>query len=186
MIHKIKSTIKFLTVFIFALLCLFYGYRMYLKSAYPLKFYDHISEACEKYGVEKALVLAVVRTESKFNSAAVSNAGAVGLMQLMPETFDWLQSNLQQRNKKNEVFLTEPKINIDYGTYLLSILANKYVDETVMLCAYNAGIGKIDKWLNDPRYSDDKITLKKIPYKETRNYVVKVKKSKKIYQNLYF
>lgn len=186
MTHKIKFVIKILLVLIVAALCFFYGYKSYLKSAYPIKFYDYVSAASAKYGVEKELIFAVIRTESSFREDAVSRAGAIGLMQITPETFDWLQLNLRPSNRKSQEALKDPEVNIDYGTYLLSILANKYSDETATLCAYNAGISNVKKWLNDPQYSDNKVTLKQIPYKETRDYVARVKKSKKVYKSLYF
>lgn len=186
MVCKLKSILRFLIFFIVLSICFFYVYKFYLKVSYPIKYSEYVSESCEKYGVEKELAFAVMRTESNFNEDANSRAGAIGLMQIMPETFEWLQSNLREKNIKDKEQLKDPKVNIDYGIYLLSLLKNKYTNEAVALCAYNAGIGAVDRWLNDSSLSDDKRTLKKIPYDETRNYVLKVLNSKKKYKNLYF
>ena len=93
---------------------------------------------------------------------------------------------VSEQEIKDIVNALADKINIDYGVYLLSLLKNRYNDESVALCAYNAGIGAVDKWLSNPEYSDDKKTLKEIPYKETKNYVFRVLKSKEKYKNLYF
>lgn len=186
MVFSAKNIVKFLVIFIFAMMCCWFGHEIYLHAAYPLKFYEHVVESCEKYGVEKELAYAVIKVESKFVENAVSRAGAIGLMQIMPETFDWLQKNSGKSDKLGAECLYDVKTNIDYGVYLLSILTNRYFDESVMLCAYNAGIGNVDKWLTNPEYSDDGETLKKIPFEETKNYVFKVKKCKKAYKKLYF
>lgn len=186
MVCKLKFILKFLVILLLSVICFFYVYRFYLKQFYPIKFEEYVLASCEKYNVSKELVFAVIRTESGFKVRAKSKAGAIGAMQIMPETFEWLQSNLRVGVKKSSECLNDLKTNIDYGTYFLSILQNKYNDEKVVLCAYNAGIGTVDRWLNDPRYSDDKKTLKEIPFKETKNYVFKVENSKKKYKFLYF
>ena len=81
--------------------------------------------------------------------------------------------------------LYDPETNIRYGTYMLSRLYARYGDWTVALAAYNAGTGKVGDWLADASYADGNGGLKKIPYRETRQYVTKVTKAVKTYDRLY-
>lgn len=162
-----------------------------MKRLYPAK-YDYLIEKFSKrYNVRKTLIYAVIKTESDFNKDAKSGANAIGLMQITGETFEWLinfkaKNNKTRKSKKiKEEDLFDPKTNIEYGTYFISILLNKYRDERTALAAYNAGMGKVDEWLKNKFYSEDGITLSDIPFKETKDYVEKVFKSEEIYKNLY-
>lgn len=183
---KILSVIISILLLLFVGISLFVGYRFYLKKAYPIKYQNFIEDACKIHHIEEPLVLAVIRAESKFQENANSKAGAIGLMQITPETFEWLQRQSGKKVYLDETNLKDPKINIEYGTYFLSILKKKYSDEKVILSAYNAGMGTIDKWLKDPSYSLDGKALKSIPYPETENYVENVLNNQKMYKKLYY
>ena len=159
--------------------------HLILKIFYPIEFCDIVLEASEAYGVEKELVYAIIKCESGFDPNAKSKANAIGLMQLTPDTFEWLQkSHTHQKLDLEE--LSAPKTNIMYGSLLISILREKYCDEKVALCAYNAGETVVKRWLNNKDFSLDGKTLNKIPYKETFKYVRRVISAKKIYKKLYF
>ena len=183
--YKLKNTLFSFTALTISSLILYYCYAFFLKKAYPIDYFNYVVENSEKYNVEKELILAVIKSESNFRQDAQSNAGAIGLMQVMPETFDWLQThNLMPHLDVGH--LKDPKTNISYGTYLLSILKKRYNSIVEVICAYNAGIGTVDKWLNDSRYSADGKTLIKIPYADTAIYLKNVLESRRIYKNLYF
>jgi len=154
------------------------------KRAYPQKYADYVETYAQQYGVPESLVYAVIRTESGFDSGAVSPVGAVGLMQLMPDTFEWLTDEILFDHLESGM-LYDPETNIKYGTYLLSRFYDRYGDWDLTLAAYNGGVGNVDKWLEDPAYSDGEGGLKKIPFKETRNFVKKVSDAKKTYERLY-
>ncbi len=152
---------------------------------YPIKYEDIVSEASQTYSVEKELIYAIIKCESGFDEHAHSHAGAIGLMQLMPETFEWLQT-YTHNSKLNESELKNPKINIMYGTLLISILRKKYISDEIVLSSYNAGESVVKRWLSDKKVSADGIKFDNIPYKETRDYISRVKTTKKLYKKLYF
>lgn len=184
-----KRQLKFgLSIFIaasavFVLLQL--GYSFFLKQAYPRHFNTIVTEYSSQYSLEPELLYAVIKSESNFCEDAQSSAGAIGLMQIMPDTFYWLQNH-----KKNPRFdishLYEPETNIKCGAYLLSILLKKYENEATALAAYNAGIGSVDSWLKNSNYSNDSKILKNIPYPETAAYVKKVLHSRDMYRKIYY
>lgn len=162
-----------------------YTQKYIMKKVYPIKYKEYVDEMSEKYNVEKPLIYAVIKAESNFTPDAESKAGAKGLMQIMPKTFLWLQKYTDDEYM-DESYLNDPRINIDYGTRLLSILLKKYALDRVAICAYNAGMGIVDRWLETEEYSYDGESLSYIPYPETRFYVYEVIANRKAYKNLYF
>ena len=160
----------------------------YVYTSYPLKYQAEVERAAEKYGVDKYLIYGVIKTESNFDPTAVSGAGAIGLMQLMPESFEWLQTYYVEDAYKDYTVgdLVNAEINIDYGTHLLSLLLKRYNNvEDTAVAAYNAGPGNVDAWLEDKEYSDDGKTLKYAPVAETEEYRKRVAQNKSIFKKLY-
>ena len=155
------------------------------KSAYPLEYTDLVNKAAKEYNLQPALIYGVIHTESRFNPDAGSSVGAVGLMQIMPETFDWLQEKRGESGKYTTEDLYTPSVNIDYGSYLLRYFLDYYGNEKCAVAAYNAGF-EVSNWLEDPNCSPDGMTLDVIPYPETSEYVVKVENAKQKYIELYF
>ena len=129
-----------------------------------------VSAAAEEFDVPMAMILSVIRTESDFHPDAVSRAGALGLMQLMPQTFAWLCEELQEPYDPKSI--TDPAVNIRFGTYYLFYLREKFGSWRVALAAYNAGEGRVSEWLADPTINLNG-TLRRIPYPETAAYVKK-------------
>lgn len=152
---------------------------------YPHKFSEEVQESSREFSVDEELIYAVIRTESGFREKVVSHAGAVGLMQLMPETFEWLQDRLDGEVIYGAERLEDASVNIRYGTYFLSYLLELYDDVGTACAAYNAGTTTVDGWLSDSRYSPDGRTLSEIPYPETARYVEKVLKALEIYRKIY-
>ena len=183
---KIIISISIIVVMLFvAAFVLRYAYNRYVYGTYPLKYQDEVKAASEKYNIDEALIYGVIKTESNFNPDAVSHAGAIGLMQITPDTFEWIQTYYKDDDYTVDD-LKNYKVNIDYGTHILSILMDMYGNEDTAICAYNAGIGRVDGWLEDPEYSDDGKTLKTLPIQETENYRNKVQRNKNAYIKLYF
>ena len=160
------------------------------KAVYPMpdEYAPFVEKYSKEYGVPEEMVYAVIKTESGFDSSAVSSKGAVGLMQMMPETFEWLTKDML-REHLSVGMLYDPETNIKYGTYYLSRLYNKFGDWDTALAAYNGGEGRVSEWLTDSRYSSDgkKLIIENIPseYSETKNYVGKVNNALEKYKQLY-
>ena len=157
------------------------------KITYPRKYSELVSRYSNEYGVEEAFIYSIIRTESGFDENAESYVGAKGLMQIMPDTFEWLQTHVEDENSYTENDLFLPETNIKYGTYFLSFLLKKYDgDKDLTAAAYNAGFNAVDGWLESPDYSSDGKSLSYIPYEETSNYVKKVSSSREMYIKLYY
>lgn len=150
-----------------------------------MKYAAFVNRAAEEYDFEPSLLFAMIYTESGFDPDAVSAADAKGLMQLTDATFAWAQ----QRAGTDPVLppdrLFDPETNIQYGAFVLYLLEQQFSDRDTALAAYNAGQGRVKGWLADPRYSDDGVTLREIPYPETAAYGRKIEKAQEMYQELY-
>lgn len=154
------------------------------KIFYEREFEEYVTKYSSEYDVPEALVYAVIRTESKFDPNAESHVGAKGLMQLMPDTVDWLSRLMDEDQPTGNIH--DPETNIKYGTYYLSHLYNRFGNWETALAAYNAGHGRVAKWLEDEKYSPDGKTLTLIPIEETKNYVNKVIADFNTYKKLYY
>ncbi len=158
-----------------------------LEHFYPLEYSEYVTQYSAECSVEESLVYAVIRTESGFRAEVESSAGAMGLMQIMPDTFDWLQNLKDGEVTHSSSELLDPETNIEYGTYFLSYLLSHYDgNEKLAVAAYNAGVANVDSWLEDERYSTDGINLTQIPYNETSQYVERVESTKGVYESLYY
>ncbi|MEW6661491.1 MAG: lytic transglycosylase domain-containing protein [Bacillota bacterium] len=155
-----------------------------LRWAYPLEYVDIIRlEAWEK-GLDPYLVAAVLRVESRFDPEAVSPKGARGLMQLMPETAQWVAKQAGVKYHPDKLF--DPGYNIKLGTWYLSDLLHEFNGNIwLALAAYNGGRGNVRQWLASRRWLGDVETLHKIPFAETRRFVQKVRITWIVYNNLY-
>ncbi|MDD5795950.1 MAG: lytic transglycosylase domain-containing protein, partial [Oscillospiraceae bacterium] len=152
---------------------------------YPQKYSEYVDKAARDYDLEPALIYAVIHTESGFDASAESSVGARGVMQIMPSSFEWMQSLCGCEGQYTEDDLYNPEICIDYGSYLLRYFLDLYDNEISAVAAYNAGF-VVGDWLEDSRYSSDGVILDYIPYPETEAYVEKVLSAKEKYNELYF
>ena len=151
---------------------------------YPLEHYELIEKYSKQYGLDPAMVCALIQAESGFNADATSPKGAKGLMQLMDDTASWIAPQIPIENF-NVFRIKEPELNIQLGCWYLGYLNKRFDgDLTLMVAAYNAGSGNIDKWLDNEKYSADGKTLDKIPYTETKKYVRKIKINQYVYRLL--
>lgn len=138
----------------------------------------------KEYGVPEYIIYSVIRVESGFDESATSSKGAIGLMQLTPSTFEWLQTKTKETLSAEAIY--SPNVNIKYGTYYLRYLYVQFSDWDLALAAYNAGPGRVSTWLADTSLTDDGGNLHTIPFEETRNYVKKVNDTVAVYKRLYY
>ena len=185
MASKRKRRVRRWIVALLCVLLLVFGGHRLLCAWYPLSYEAEVEAATEKYGLSPSLVYAVIHTESGFDPAARSSAGAVGLMQVTAPTMEWALMRSGVSDAPDEMKLTDPAFNIEIGTCVLYLLGEQFSEQDTVLASYNAGMGHVQTWLGDAAYSDDGKTLHTIPFEETRNYVTKVRRAQKIYQKLY-
>ncbi len=181
--NKVKALTLLLLLSVFLVIILYNSVLLVLKTVYPLSYSQLVESNAEEYGIDESLLYSLIETESGFDKNAVSSVGARGLTQILPETFQWLQSKTGESFTDDALF--EPEVSVKYGAYLLSILENEFGNTETAVAAYHAGIGKVNQWLENPEYSDDGVTLKYIPYDDTRAYVDKIMCTRDIYVKLY-
>lgn len=166
-------------VLLSALICACITFLFY-SLYYPLKFRTQIENTAAEFDLSPALICSIINVESSFNEDARSSRGALGLMQLMPETASSIALALDENFNENMLF--DGETNIRYGAYYISSLLKSFEFEEA-LCAYNAGPTRVRGWLKSQQYSNDGVKLKNIPFEETKSYVERVKKNLNFYQN---
>ncbi len=154
-------------------------------SRYPMTYAPEIRAAAAEFSLDPAYVASVVLAESSFDAEAVSSVGAIGLMQIMPDTGEWIAGKLE-----DEPFdvqrLYQPEVNLRYGCWYLRFLLDRYDgDMYTASTAYHQGQGRVDQWLEDPEYSEDGRTLTAISSAVTDTYVNRIMESYAHYQELY-
>ena len=144
---------------------------------FPLKYKSEIVKYSKENNIEASFIASLIKTESRFNKNAVSNKGAVGLMQLLPSTAEWIYEKYYGTDF-DEKMLYDPEMNIKIGTKFLAELFEKYDDKVMVLACYNAGEKVAKSWLKENK----SLEKTQIEYKETQNYVSKVLSGEKIYK----
>ena len=152
-----KAFLVLLAIFV-AVLGILGGYQTSQKFTYPVAYADYIVKYSKANDLDPFLVMAVIKVESNFVPEAHSGV-----------EYDYM----------------DPETNIRFGCHYLRHLIDVYGNIDTALAAYNGGMGNVYSWLSDSRYSDDGVTLKYIPFSETRNYVVKVNSSWEHYKEMY-
>jgi len=155
--------------------------NLILKIIYPQKYSEYVEKYAEENQIEKELIYAMIKAESNFKQDAVSGKKAYGLMQIIESTANEVAEELELEITKEE--LLNPETNICLGTKYFANLLKKYGNIELALTAYNAGIGNVDKWLEEGTIKKDGTDIENIPYKETNNYVRKILRNYKIYKN---
>ena len=149
---------------------------------FPLGYQEPVTRQAHMQGVDPALLFSLIRRESAFEPAARSGAGALGLMQIMPTTVQHIASLLKEPGRDARDML-DPDTNIRYGTaYFRHLMAHFNQHFVLVAAAYNAGLGKVDRWLPAGKPMPADIWIGTIPYLETRNYVTALLSSAVIYQ----
>ena len=153
-----------------------------IKAFYKKEYSKYVSKYSQEYEVDENLIYALIKAESNFEADAVSSKNAQGLMQLMPSTAE--EVALQNGIQLTEENISNPEININIGTKYISTLLERYKCVEIALAAYNAGIGNVDKWIENDVINADGSDIENIPFKETNTYVRKIMRDYKIYSEL--
>ena len=154
------------------------------RLVYPQNYYKQVKKFADEAKNNDALMMAIIREESSFNSQAQSGVGAIGLMQLMPTTAR--EVGQKYGITFNNSYLFNPELNLRLGNLYYSSI-NKMLDgkDVSAIAAYNGGIGSVTRWKSNLKYDDTDEFVTQIPYDETRNYVVKVFRSYWNYSRIY-
>lgn len=184
-----KKKTKILIAVLLIILIMLFGIlkiqNFILKKIYKTNYSEYVYKYSQENDIDPLLTFAIIKAESNFNRNIKSKSGAIGLMQLMESTA------IEQAEEVNEeIIVTEslynPEINIKIGTKYYSKLIKKYNNNMLLaLAAYNAGIGNVDNWIKQGIIKEDGSDIENIPFKETNNYIRKIVRDYKIYQNLY-
>ena len=153
------------------------------RAAFPLPYESSLRSAAARNQVDPMLVAGLVRQESAFESGAISHAGAVGLMQVMPKTASKLARQLKVRYTRAR--LTDPGYNLQLGSRYLADLIRAYGTQEAALAAYNAGEDRVAQWTAGQNYLEAAEFVESIPFTETREYVQVVIRNAEVYRQVY-
>ncbi|CAG7644878.1 Membrane-bound lytic murein transglycosylase C [Paenibacillus solanacearum] len=156
------------------ILFLFFSSSMIGRMLYPIQYENEIRASAHKYELDPFLIAAIMRVESNFKTGAESKKGAYGLMQLMPDTSDWI---IEKGNFANSFRsqLDNPAVSIELGSWYLNWMHKQFNGNTIAVIAgYNAGHGKVSRWLQEQEWDGTFKNSEMIPYGETRHYVQRV------------
>ncbi|MFP5493395.1 dephospho-CoA kinase [Parvimonas sp. G1641] len=178
-----KKILLSIVSFLIIINALFLGAIYYGGVNYPVNYLEEIQKYSNEYGVDPKVVLAIMRVESNFKTDATSKVNAKGLMQVLPDTAKHVAKLLNI--DVNSIDLNDAETNIKIGTYYIKYLMQNFSNMDTVYAAYNGGIGNVNTWLKDSKYSSDGVSLYNIPSSETKHYVNKVNKALKAYEILY-
>ena len=178
-----KKMLISIVSFLIIINALFLGAVYYGGVNYPVNYLEEIQKYSNEYGVDPKVVLAIMRVESNFKTDATSKVNAKGLMQVLPDTAKHVAKLLNI--DANSMDLNDAETNIKIGTYYIKYLMQNFSNMDTVYAAYNGGIGNVNTWLKDSKYSSDGVSLYNIPSSETKHYVNKVNKALKAYEILY-
>ncbi|MBQ7977537.1 MAG: lytic transglycosylase domain-containing protein [Clostridia bacterium] len=178
-----NKVITFLSIYIIGIIFVCALIIAVFLHFYPLKYRDLIEKYSTTYTLEPELVASVINAESGFDKNSVSNAGAIGLMQLLPSTAEYI-ANINSITYSQEK-LFDPEYNICLGCAYLNYLIKKFDDINTALCAYNAGPGNVAHWLENPKFTQNGLTLTSTPFPATNFYLAKIRQNQQIYTKFF-
>jgi len=165
--------------------------RIDFEMMYPLLFPDLIDTTADQFGIDPPLLFGLIRTESSFQSAVVSRAGAVGLTQLMPDTAREQAANIRRRGgpdffgRNDSINTADPEINVYIGSHYYSYLMGLFNDNLLALMAYNGGMGRVRRWTAASSLPSD-LLAETVTINETRDYGKRVIGAAAVYRELYY
>jgi soluble lytic murein transglycosylase len=155
-------------------LIILFNSSFFWKAMYPVQYMEEVTEAAERFNVDPFLIYAIIQIESDFKESRVSSKGATGLMQIMPNTAEWI---VQQGNFPPDVLdaVNDPKVNIFLGAWYIAFLEKMFQhNHYAVIAAYNAGPGNVEKWMKEDIWDGTSHDVANIPFGETRHYIHRV------------
>lgn len=148
---------------------------------YPTEYEEYVIKYSKEYDIDPRYIFAVIRTESSFVETAESEVGARGLMQIMPDAFDWIKFRLDDDRDITFDSMFEPEYNIQYGTYMLSYLYDQFGSYELASAAYHQGMNAVQGWIDDGTIDPDHFSVNEnldaMPSDLTQDYIYRVMKA---------
>lgn len=185
-----KNIIRVLLISLIIIIFIFTIYKVFnieekvLMYLYPQKYEEYVYKYSNELDIDPLLTLSIIKAESNFDEDVVSKSGAIGLMQLMEKTAEEQAEKLEMEYTKETLY--NPELNLKLGLNYFNTLLDYFNQNYILaFAAYNAGLGNVEKWINNGTIKEDGSDIENIPFKETNMYVRKVIKNYEIYQSLY-
>lgn len=163
--------------------------KLLAEHPLPQQYLAAIEEAARENNVKPAFLAAIILCESSYRKDAQSSVGAMGLMQVMPETAAWIAGKLNEKDTFSPELMYDPLMNIRYGSWYIGYLSERFRGDPVLVAsAYHAGQGEVSGWLQNPDYSLDgqTIHINDMVDGPTKQYAQRVVSAYAIYERLYF
>lgn len=185
--RNVRNLIIILLIILFIFFILFKVIKIQdkiLAIFYKKEYNEYVEQYSKKYGVDENLIYSIIKNESKYDANAISSSDAKGLMQIMDNTVKDIANGIEEL-EYDTIDIFDPETNIHLGTNYIAELLNKYNNVVpIAVAAYNAGIGNVDKWIENGIIQEDGSNIENIPFKETNIYVRKVLRDYKIFGEL--
>ncbi len=187
---KVNSIIRrniIISVIAGLILIILFGIMLVRTFVFPLKYEDIVLENSYKFNLDPYLVFALINTESNFNKTATSIKDAKGLMQITNSTAEEVNQITNSTDNITDETIYDENINIELGCKYLSDLIVRYSGNYYLaICAYNAGFGNVDSWIDNEKISKTLNSINiELPFSETTRYLKKVISNYEIYKVLY-
>ncbi|MCL1854265.1 MAG: transglycosylase SLT domain-containing protein [Clostridia bacterium] len=160
-----------------------------VQKNHPYRYRQLIETQAQIYNLHPAYIAAIVLNESSFDPTAESRVGARGLMQMMPDTAEWIHDKISRGQPYSFDNMYDPNENVHYACWYLNFLSERFRGDPVLVAsAFHAGQNTVQNWLNEARYSADgrTIVLEDMPDGPTKNYAVRVMRAYAVYKRLYY
>lgn len=175
-----------LIVFIVVFIAVLFVYMPYVakRDTYHRYYSDEVERYSQEFGVDEDFVYAVIKVESNFDPGAVSDVGAIGLMQIIEDSFNWVAGKLGERDIMRFEDMYTPEYSIKYGCFMLSYLYEKYGNYELTAAAYHSGMTTVDNWISEGIVDPDDPDVESFIGSNTRHYVKKIMRAFEKYSNL--
>ena len=160
-----------------------------IRDSHPYRYRELIETQAQLNNLHPAFIAAIVLNESSFNPQAESSVGARGLMQMMPDTAQWVHGKIAKGEEYSFDSMYDPAVNVRYACWYMRFLSERFRGDPVLVAAaFHAGQGTVQNWLNDSRYSADSLTIELEDMMDgpTKNYASRVLDAYAVYKGLFY